>query len=492
MSQNVAASPFWAANSAPADRKSSGFSPFVAFCFAINYILGTGFLTIPWAFVQGGLILSSIVLLTVCVFADAAKDYLLETMARAEAMLDEGMRWKDAESSITNGVGKGLVYSPVISRANSMSYDDVEAGAAARPKMSGLVQHPGNNMKIYDSFQPIAVSKNVCGNNSAEQKQNNQAINKAGIHGRQLIRQGMSRQEYLVKNRKFEVNTLCRVFLGKQGLRTYTLCISLYIYGALWAYTSVFSSAMSGALPLLPQRNDETNYSIYVFVFGLIVVPMSCLELDEQVEVQVLLTGCRFLMVFLMVVTSWSCAEDSGISSSTSDQSNAIDFKKDTSYESPMFCLSNFHKMLPILVFATIYHHSIPGLAHPVADKKKLSGIFLSTGLFSGAAYCFIGFILGSVFGDKIKQSANLNWKDFRGGTGTRADDGTYVDVALWAKFISSYILCFPALDVISAFPLCAITLGNNILGAFHGNNIHEIEVRQIIFANAKAHTCSL
>ena len=175
MSQNVAGSPFWAANSALIERRSSGFSPFVAFCFAINYILGTGFLTIPWAFVQGGLILSSIVLLTVCVFADAAKDYLLETMARAEAMLDEGMRWKEAESSITNNVGKGLVYSPVISRANSMNYDDVEVGTAVRPKISGLVQHPKNNMKNmrnYDSFQPIATSQGTVGNNSVEQKQN--------------------------------------------------------------------------------------------------------------------------------------------------------------------------------------------------------------------------------------------------------------------------------------------------------------------------------
>ena len=76
---SAAASPYWAgpvqkAAAAKAGTSTTGFSPLVAFCFTINYILGAGFLTIPWAFVQSGLVLSSIMLIISAVGSDIAKD----------------------------------------------------------------------------------------------------------------------------------------------------------------------------------------------------------------------------------------------------------------------------------------------------------------------------------------------------------------------------------------------------------------------------------
>ena len=92
---STAASPYWRPSYQFADEKTDGgFSPVVAFCFTVNYILGTGFLTIPWAFCQGGLVLSTIALVAMGVISDCAKDYLLETMARAEAMLDSRLHWR--------------------------------------------------------------------------------------------------------------------------------------------------------------------------------------------------------------------------------------------------------------------------------------------------------------------------------------------------------------------------------------------------------------
>ena len=75
---SAAASPYWngpieqaAANAA---KSQAGFSPAVAFCFTINYILGAGFLTIPWAFVQSGVVLSSLMLVVSAVGSDIAKN----------------------------------------------------------------------------------------------------------------------------------------------------------------------------------------------------------------------------------------------------------------------------------------------------------------------------------------------------------------------------------------------------------------------------------
>lgn len=214
---------------------------------------------------------------------------------------------------------------------------------------------------------------------------------------------------------------------------------------------------------------ESASYPVYAIVFACVVVPMSCLELHEQVTAQVFLTLCRFVMVFLMVWTSTACAEEQRLqhdnNNELTEENDAISSGSDV----PMFRPAGMHKMLPIVVFAMIYHHSIPGLSHPVADKKKLSPIFISTTVFCALAYSLIGIVLGYAFGDNIEQSANLNWASYTGGT----VDGS---AAWWAMLIRSYIILFPAIDVLSAYPLNAITLGNNMLSAFYGRKIHEVE----------------
>jgi len=150
----------------------------------------------------------------------------------------------------------------------------------------------------------------------------------------------------------------------------------------------------------------------------------------------------------------------------------------------PMVSFEGMYKMLPIVVFASIYHHSIPGLSHPVGEKRKLGRIFLATNTFSTLSYAFIGIALGWVFGTGIEESSNLNWEGFHGGTGVLGDDGRRVGVAMWAKTLGMFVVCFPAIDVVSAFPLNAITLGNNLMGAVFGRRIHEVEQNRWIVSS--------
>lgn len=133
-------------------------------------------------------------------------------------------------------------------------------------------------------------------------------------------------------------------------------------------------------------------------------------------------------------------------------------------------------KTLPILIFATIYHHSIPGLAHPAADKRAIGHVFTATNVFTVTAYLVLGLSLGSAFGKGIEQSSNLNWSYFHAQTGHLDDQGNLVGAAPWTRAVSIYIMLFPAIDVVSAYPLNAITLGNNLFGAAYGKRIHEVE----------------
>ena len=483
-SMSVAASPYWGDSTAAAS--TSGFSPFVAFCFSVNYVVGTGFLTIPYAFSEGGLILSAIVIVSVGLLADIAKDYLLEAMARAEAMLDNRMHW--IKRNPGDEAKQDLVYSPVMFMSNT---PNEKRPPESQRETSDLLQAAASynydaansgrmsskpNTPFYDrasSFQGTASSMPGTprmGSLPGTPMASNPGTPKQQLKGRHLMRR--QHHKYHVRHRKFEVNTLVRVFVGKTGVRVYTGFICLYIACTLWAYTSVFASAMAQAAPIFAGGDTDTNYLIYALIFSGMVVPMSCMELDEQVVVQVTMTGARFVMFFLMLGTSSQAAKDAA---------NVNDGTQEASIqEVAMFRFQGINTMLPIMVFSHIYHHSIPGLAHPVADKRKLGGIFQSTTIFGTVAYAMLGLVVASAFGTGVEQSSNLMWKHFTGGTATVAvdsDGNEIVSIAWWAKAISIYVLCFPALDVVSAFPLNAITLGNNMMGSYYGSKIHEVEV---------------
>ena len=249
---------------------------------------------------------------------------------------------------------------------------------------------------------------------------------------------------------------LCDLFLGSNLRLLFMGFLTLYMYGTLWAYATVFANAMASNLPYF----GEHSYMVYLLGFGCIVAPMSCLELKEQISFQVLLSIGRVLMVFFLVSTVlishyWGSEADFGGS-------------KRGSKEIPAFDLGGIHHLLPIATFANIFHHSIPALSQPVIDKTKLASIFSITLLCCFAAYSCIGLTVSLYFGENTKSSSNLNWADY----GINTSNG---EVTI-KRMISLYVVLFPALDVSSAYPLNAITLGNNLLSTVYGNDSHTVE----------------
>mmetsp|Transcript_12527 Transcript_12527/g.26500 ORF Transcript_12527/g.26500 Transcript_12527/m.26500 type:complete len:277 (-) Transcript_12527:109-939(-) len=176
-----------------------------------------------------------------------------------------------------------------------------------------------------------------------------------------------------------------------------------------------------------------------------------------------------------MIGTSHMCADDmSAISAIKMGTRDKIQEMHENTVEN--FQWSGVAKTLPILIFANIFHHSIPGLTHPAADKTKIGRVFMATNLFTTTAYLVLGVTLASAFGKSIEQSSNLNWSYFHANTGHLDDEGNVIGAAWWTKAVSIYVMVFPGIDVISAFPLNAITLGNNLFGAVYGKRISEVE----------------
>jgi len=355
------------------DEQVKEFSSLVAACFTLNFIIGTGFLALPWAFYTAGPVLSTIGLGLTCAIASVSGNYLLATMARAECLKYHKFR----------------------------AFEDTEIGE-----------------ETY------------------------------------LLKENLQNEEkpLIIGDKKIETPELCQIFLGSWGFNAYAFSILLYIYGVLWSYSSVFCSAMSALLPL-----TQDSYPIYCMLFAMIVVPMSFMKFSEQVGMQLVLSGCRFLMIFLLVVTPLIAALGGSGNISFDDQKGPIG--------APLFDLSGVGKMIPLIVFTAVFHQSIPSLAAEVSEKSQLSYIFGYTFTLCGLSYTLIGIVGAWYFGHNVEQSVNLNWSLYHGA-------GNY-----WlSKVISLYVVAFPAIDVISSYPLNAICLASNLVGIVYRDTAIEME----------------
>ncbi len=418
---------------------------------------------------------------------------MLETMARAEAMLDTKMHWIKIKKKTDNGNKERVLLRPPAKIERERLLQTRHKNETITNMETNPYQNHGGGYEYDHTDGEKGVKKSVSFQSLQEALlKANVSSGFQGYDQRQVV--VVKPKKYIVKDRKFEMNALCRIYLGKPGLRLFTLFLSLYMCGTLWAYTSVFSSAMARAFPIfLADGNsnhasvfhfaamddaspESLNYIFFAIIFGCIVVPLSCLELDEQVPLQVFLTACRFIMFFLMIGTSRTCADDLASRPQIASATNGNISATSTNDKIENFRWSGVAKTLPILIFANIFHHSIPGLTHPAADKRKIGGVFLATNIFTTTAYLLLGLSLASAFGNGIEQSSNLNWSYFHASTGQLDTNGNIVGAAWWTKVVSMYIMLFPAIDVVSAFPLNAITFGNSLFGAAYGKRIHEVE----------------
>jgi amino acid permease len=236
------------------------------------------------------------------------------------------------------------------------------------------------------------------------------------------------------------------------------------MYGTLWAYSSVFAKSFATHLPIFDKGD---SYLIYLMIFACVVVPYSMLEFSEQIVVQVTLSIMRIVMVLTMVITvsialNRKDTEFSNIHQTNLDRSSKlIDIKFD-----------NLYLLLPLAIYGNVFHHSIPSLAEPIRNPYSLNNMFLVTILICLLSYCLIGTIVSIYFGNYSLVSSNLNWEHY---IGIIKNNNNNNEPSIIAKIISFFVVLFPAIDVASAFPLNAFTLGNNMMSAWYGDELDVI-----------------
>lgn len=156
---------------------STSYSFWTTVAFTINFIIGSGFLTIPWAFEKVGLLLGSLILCLFALFSVISAFLLLETIERAQICEKHNVELTD----------KQIIRSQ--QHSSSVDEDDILADEA----------------KAHDEFDNLLFN-------------------------------------YYTKvevTRKREIIELCENFLGSRFAKFYLFIVSIFLYGILWAYSSI-------------------------------------------------------------------------------------------------------------------------------------------------------------------------------------------------------------------------------------------------------------
>ena len=275
--------------------------------------------------------------------------------------------------------------------------------------------------------------------------------------------------------KSYEVTELCKKFLGNIHGRIYQVSLLGLMFVGLLAYSQVFANSV---VALLEKRgssedtaasptelwgmNEMQSRSLLALTFGLVVVPLSCFDLEEQVTVQAAMAIARFAAIFVMIGGSIAALFlDSG-GNDTAKTSPPYFAEEHTDQMSYTFMFSGFGVMFSTALFSQLFQHSVPGLIRPLppSQKQDVKSIFFFALLTTASLYLMLGVAASSYFGAETQSSVNLNFNGFY--YGLDPDTASKFQLFMCSAF-SNIVVLFPALDTLSVFPLIANTLGNNL-----------------------------
>ena len=244
-------------------------------------------------------------------------------------------------------------------------------------------------------------------------------------------------------SRKFEPSELCQVFVGRWLKIVYLIILTCYTFLACLSFSTVAGSAWSINIPLnfsgveqcsvnefkdhiLPLPPCRNAYWFCLFLFACIVVPLSLIELKEQVIVQVALGILRFVTIGAIVIfcianlieypnvcfchDPW--ADDGNGSLSDFGVSHVNECNVTTSIENTVthFDGKAWLVAIPVFVYAHILHQGIPALTHPVKEKQWLRSYFSILFLVIAFVYMILGVTVSLWFRNCTVETCTLNW----------------------------------------------------------------------------------
>lgn len=444
---------------------------------------GAGFLGVPKAFYDVGMILGPALLGIVALACDITRAMLLEAMARAEAVTEV----RPPRSVKEGAAPRPLVlmtWLPACWCMCQMQHRLTDAGVRllGAPPLNGA----HGIVPVATAATPLAVDTPTRDRTRASW-----------------------RPRYRITTRKFEVTELCELFMGRKGKAAYVvqasaphcgsprltlhhnhadtphvcLCSTAASCGRLRLClplpappTSRFGSLMTGKRATKPlTRAGAARHSVFGWPCMLCSSSLCLLwssRNSERSRCVLCACGCfkgcsddscrwgwpwvqigmflgRVIIILILVGTCLAAMQCTGTS--------FVDMSHTGVRHVPLFDIAGVPQMIAVSVYGLVVHQNIPLLAQTAYHRgKELQRTFQVSNVALCASYSLLGVLVAIYFGYQTESQCNLLWEGY---VGCLHSDGavTPEDAPAWAQVLRSFVLIFPALDVLTACVLvCA------------------------------------
>jgi amino acid permease len=168
---------------------------------------------------------------------------------------------------------------------------------------------------------------------------------------------------------RYEVIDLVSYYLGPMQKNLYQISLLALMYVGLLAYTQVFCAAISAVLANFLSLSSRTI--LPQVVFGAMVVPLSCMELEEQVAMQAIMALVRFVAIWVMIIGSTVAL----FTDSTNGNADSAPYLAPDETEgcrmSYTACYSGFGVAFSTALFSQLFQHSVPGLLRQLRGQSE-------------------------------------------------------------------------------------------------------------------------
>ena len=239
----------------------------------------------------------------------------------------------------------------------------------------------------------------------------------------------------ILTTRKFELTELCNIFVGRWFKVFYLLVVIIASFIVLWTYSTVAGSAWATNLPLnfgslrmctedefqdniYPQGSGCLNaYRFCVFLFAVIVLPLSLLDLKNVGAIQTIFGLFRFAIIGAMVLYALvnivmngflggaiaEPANGTAAMATGNATGSALDFVLGFSFTGWLSAIALFTSALNL-------HPGLATLTQPIKEKKPLGWFVLSVYSTVVVFYILMGILLTLWFGIDVNSTITLNW----------------------------------------------------------------------------------
>eukprot|EP01105_Mastigella_eilhardi_P019075 TRINITY_DN4470_c0_g1_i1.p1 TRINITY_DN4470_c0_g1~~TRINITY_DN4470_c0_g1_i1.p1 ORF type:complete len:453 (+),score=90.52 TRINITY_DN4470_c0_g1_i1:389-1747(+) len=276
---------------------------------------------------------------------------------------------------------------------------------------------------------------------------------------------------------RYDFVWVCHLFAGKTGKYISAVTLSLCLWGCLWTYVSVFASCMSQTIfstftnercvvgyrgAPQPSENCRQMYIVCAFSYGMVVFAVSLVDYVDQALYQIVVLFYKLFGFSMMIVTVLVAMCTNGPMQPTGEGVKTSDFWR--------VDIRGFGHLFTGITFAFLMQYNIPDAVFPVRQKHSLQRVIAGAVSTVTVVFLAVSLLCGAFFNDRLFSIATFNWESYTGRDGGWGKGGK-----TWFGWLCTItVLLLPAVDLLSVFPLVAVSLATNMQHMFPDRIISE------------------